>query len=310
MLFSAGDVLAQAIGGFEGGLDWQRIGRAAVFGGVLLGPMAHGHFNFLEYIVKRMAVRPTLQPFVKVLFDQVVYWAPFINTVYISFMYVASCMCADAQAQAPHCLESLCPVSQCFVFACCQVTPPPPAQPPARALCEGADVQQRVQERLWPTLKANYILWPAAQVRKLCTEFGAILRAYLSQPPNPSSPADYQLQVCPTAAPVELCAGGEPRVGCLPQPLPQRQRNRRGGPCRGANRQLQRLMSACLGFSLRVYWHLREIMKSSGKRRKNSHKQDYNLLLRRHALDVGHHVHARHGLHSLWQALHNVHHLA
>lgn len=184
MLFSAGDVLAQAIGGFEGGLDWQRIGRAAVFGGVLLGPMAHGHFNFLEYIVKRMAVRPTLQPFVKVLFDQVVYWAPFINTVYISFMYVASCMCRCAGAGAALHGVALSGVAV-LCFACCQVTPPPPAQPPARALCEGADVQQRVQERLWPTLKANYILWPAAQVRKICTESGAILRANLSQPPNP-----------------------------------------------------------------------------------------------------------------------------
>lgn len=29
----------------------QRVGRAAIFGCFILGPLAHLHFNFLEYLV-------------------------------------------------------------------------------------------------------------------------------------------------------------------------------------------------------------------------------------------------------------------
>ena len=40
---------------------FQRVGRAAVFGTFILGPLAHLHFNFLEYlVVRRVSVHVTL----------------------------------------------------------------------------------------------------------------------------------------------------------------------------------------------------------------------------------------------------------
>ena len=48
-----GDVIAQFVTPEEGGTNFKRIGRAAFFGGFILGPLAHLHFNFLEYLIVR-----------------------------------------------------------------------------------------------------------------------------------------------------------------------------------------------------------------------------------------------------------------
>ncbi len=49
-----GDVIAQFIAPEDDGkMDYKRIGRASIFGGFLLGPLAHAHFNFLEYLIVR-----------------------------------------------------------------------------------------------------------------------------------------------------------------------------------------------------------------------------------------------------------------
>ncbi len=54
VLFSLGDVIAQVIIGEKGvPYDYMRTGRAWVFGTFLLGPLAHWHFNFLEWLVVR-----------------------------------------------------------------------------------------------------------------------------------------------------------------------------------------------------------------------------------------------------------------
>ena len=52
VLFGLGDVIAQTITKEKGErYDLPRLGRAWVFGTFILGPLAHWHFNFLEYLV-------------------------------------------------------------------------------------------------------------------------------------------------------------------------------------------------------------------------------------------------------------------
>lgn len=54
VLFGLGDVIAQVfIGEKDATYDYKRTGRAWIFGTFLLGPLAHWHFNFLEWLVVR-----------------------------------------------------------------------------------------------------------------------------------------------------------------------------------------------------------------------------------------------------------------
>lgn len=54
VLFGLGDVIAQVVfGEKEAAFDFKRTGRAWFFGTFLLGPLAHWHFNFLEWLVVR-----------------------------------------------------------------------------------------------------------------------------------------------------------------------------------------------------------------------------------------------------------------
>ena len=59
VLFAAGDVLAQTVTMEKGGkYDRPRIKRAAIYGAFILGPLAHLHFNFMEWlIVKKVGTR-------------------------------------------------------------------------------------------------------------------------------------------------------------------------------------------------------------------------------------------------------------
>ncbi|XP_065192889.1 uncharacterized protein LOC135823939 [Sycon ciliatum] len=93
ILFGAGDGIAQLLSmRSEKGtpFDLPRFLRASAFGFFFLGPLAHLHFNFLEYlVVKRLAVSAALMPFAKVGIEQFTYWAPVINAFYhfiIGFM--------------------------------------------------------------------------------------------------------------------------------------------------------------------------------------------------------------------------------
>ena len=52
VLFTTGDVLAQTVTMEKGGkYNCPRAARAAVFGTFLLGPLAHLHFNFIEWLI-------------------------------------------------------------------------------------------------------------------------------------------------------------------------------------------------------------------------------------------------------------------
>ena len=59
MLFAVGDVLAQTVTMEKGGkYDRPRITRAAIYGTFIMGPLAHLHFNFMEWlIVKKVCTR-------------------------------------------------------------------------------------------------------------------------------------------------------------------------------------------------------------------------------------------------------------
>ncbi|XP_065837418.1 uncharacterized protein [Oscarella lobularis] len=123
VLFGLGDLIAQFImGGKDTAFDFKRLGRATVFGFAILGPLAHLHFNFLEYlVVKRFAVRASLMPFAKVFIEQFTYWAISINMIYHFSI----------------------------------------------AVMEGLGVEggiERVKTKIIPTMKANYMLWPAVQI--------------------------------------------------------------------------------------------------------------------------------------------------
>ncbi|XP_031572597.1 protein sym-1-like [Actinia tenebrosa] len=83
VLYGLGDVVAQKIWSPETKLDRQRILRGIVYGTIIAAPLGHLHFNFLEWlVVKKVAVRLALVPFVKVFIDQFVYWAPTLVFLY------------------------------------------------------------------------------------------------------------------------------------------------------------------------------------------------------------------------------------
>ena len=55
VLFGGGDVIAQLVVGNEP-FDRSRFKRAWIFGTFILGPLAHLHFNFLEWFVVRKVI--------------------------------------------------------------------------------------------------------------------------------------------------------------------------------------------------------------------------------------------------------------
>ncbi len=103
VLFGGGDVIAQVVVGNDR-FDITRFGRAWVFGTFLLGPLAHLHFNFLEWLVVRkvrskctdnvyfiyvrinymqLALQGNSMSLAKMFVDQFTYWAAGINAIYL-----------------------------------------------------------------------------------------------------------------------------------------------------------------------------------------------------------------------------------
>lgn len=83
VIFGMGDYIAQkSVYGQNSGIDDKRLLRAVIYG-TCSAPLAHIHFNFLEWlVVKKIAVRASIVPFVKMFVDQFTYWAPGITAVY------------------------------------------------------------------------------------------------------------------------------------------------------------------------------------------------------------------------------------
>ncbi|KAL9969087.1 hypothetical protein ACROYT_G021254 [Oculina patagonica] len=83
VLYGVGDYIAQKATGSQNSINDKRLLRAAIYGSIIMAPLAHVHFNFLEWlVVKKIAARASLVPFVKMFFDQFGYWSPIITAVY------------------------------------------------------------------------------------------------------------------------------------------------------------------------------------------------------------------------------------
>lgn len=117
ILWGAGDLVAQATGD---SLDTPRLSRAVIYGTVIHAPIAHLHYEFLEFFVHRVGVSKSMQAVTKLFMEQFVYWGYASNSLYHFSM----------------------------------------------AKMEGYDVQesvQRVYDRLWPTMKAQWAFWIPVQ---------------------------------------------------------------------------------------------------------------------------------------------------
>lgn len=89
VLYGTGDFIAQAaVAGSwrafcEHPFDSARFARAVIYGGVFYPPLAHAHFNFLEYlVVVRWNMGEAWVPWVKMAIEQFVYWSYFSNAYY------------------------------------------------------------------------------------------------------------------------------------------------------------------------------------------------------------------------------------
>ena len=86
VLWGLGDVVAQ-VGTRSAGddaivRDPARLGRAVAFGCVIHAPIAHTHYEFLEWLVHRVKVPPARHAVVKVVVEQFVYWGYVSNALY------------------------------------------------------------------------------------------------------------------------------------------------------------------------------------------------------------------------------------
>eukprot|EP00567_Pseudictyota_dubia_P010579 CAMPEP_0197446344 /NCGR_PEP_ID=MMETSP1175-20131217/11312_1 /TAXON_ID=1003142 /ORGANISM="Triceratium dubium, Strain CCMP147" /LENGTH=294 /DNA_ID=CAMNT_0042977441 /DNA_START=112 /DNA_END=999 /DNA_ORIENTATION=+ len=91
-LWGLGDVVAQVVpaithpnetpnGSFT--FDYARLGRASTFGFALHAPIAHLHYNFLEWMTVRAGITGGVKvPVFKAFMEQFVYWSWFSNSLY------------------------------------------------------------------------------------------------------------------------------------------------------------------------------------------------------------------------------------
>eukprot|EP00743_Colponemidia_sp_Colp-15_P008027 GILK01008694.1.p1 GENE.GILK01008694.1~~GILK01008694.1.p1 ORF type:complete len:226 (-),score=12.66 GILK01008694.1:230-907(-) len=126
ILFGGGDLFAQTLlkqdSASKAPFDFKRLLRACIYGGLLLGPLSHVHYNFLDWLVlKQLRVRSSFVPVAKVFFEQFTYWSPSMIVLYFASM-------GAMEGQSWH------------------------------------TIQERVRTSLWPTLCANWMLWPAVQL--------------------------------------------------------------------------------------------------------------------------------------------------
>ncbi|KAJ1619557.1 hypothetical protein T492DRAFT_1084733 [Pavlovales sp. CCMP2436] len=90
VLYAVGDCMGQAIinvrtpaGEQKPGFDLGRFLRATAFGGIFYPPVAHVHYNFLEWlVVKQWKVSVAYMPWAKMFMEQFVYWGWFSNGYY------------------------------------------------------------------------------------------------------------------------------------------------------------------------------------------------------------------------------------
>ena len=153
-LYTAGDGIAQYVDGTiaKRGYNVDRGVKAAIWGGVIFAPLAHVWYNrVLERYVPGTSGRAVLT---KVFLDQTA-WAIVINTFYLSYAYdIASPFLTPALTSSPSTPSS-------------HLLPFPPSCVCSTMFINGgsaADAQRAVETKMWPLMKANWLLWPAVQV--------------------------------------------------------------------------------------------------------------------------------------------------
>jgi protein Mpv17 len=87
ILWGFGDVVGQIVPNLAAGkslpdFDWPRLTRATVFGCFMHAPLAHVHYNFLEWMTVRAGITGLKIPIFKAFMEQFVYWSWFSNSLY------------------------------------------------------------------------------------------------------------------------------------------------------------------------------------------------------------------------------------
>lgn len=87
VLWGFGDVVGQIVPNWAAGkplpdFDWPRLTRATVFGCFMHAPLAHVHYNFLEWMTVRAGITGLRIPIFKAFMEQFVYWSWFSNSLY------------------------------------------------------------------------------------------------------------------------------------------------------------------------------------------------------------------------------------
>ena len=155
----------------------QRAGRASIFGCFILGPLAHLHFNFLEWLIVRR-VRTACSP------------GDHHPSVVLLLLLLLSLHLQDPPCPLPRCSltsshtgPSALTQSTCsgkypsllhlllllfvflllllllFIFLLLLLLSIPKLEGKTNQQCV-----ENIKLRIWPTMKANWMLWPLAQV--------------------------------------------------------------------------------------------------------------------------------------------------
>jgi protein Mpv17 len=91
VLWGLGDAVAQVVptlvpnetsSSSEESYDWERTGRAVLFGSLIHAPLSHLHYNFLEYLTVKTKMTGYNIPIFKAFMEQFVYWSWFSNSLY------------------------------------------------------------------------------------------------------------------------------------------------------------------------------------------------------------------------------------
>jgi protein Mpv17 len=153
-LYTAGDGIAQYVDGTlqTRGYNADRGLKAAVWGGIIFAPLAHVWYNrVLERYVPGASNRAVAT---KVFLDQTG-WGLAVNSLYLYYASDTHCRHSAQHAGRVQCHRLLTrallsPLCVCSTIAINGGSP--------------QDANRAVQTKIWPLMKANWMLWPAVQV--------------------------------------------------------------------------------------------------------------------------------------------------
>ena len=126
ILYAVGDCVGQNVANKDSEepvpYDYARTMRCTLYGLIFYPPLAHLHYNFLEWlVVTRMATSVAAMPFVKMFIEQFTYFGVGSNIYYHAVLGGLQGMTV-------------------------------------------AEIDHRVRDTLWDTMKAQWAFWPVAQL--------------------------------------------------------------------------------------------------------------------------------------------------